>query len=179
MSTATRAEPVNTTALLSPADPGPAGSQHPGLAALTLAAIGVVYGDIGTSPLYTLKEVFQPATGVTLTPWVLPFSVAVLIGLFAVQRLGTAAVGRWFGPVIVLWFVTLAVTGAQQILREPAILAALNPLRAWEFLTQRGWGVLAAVGAIVLALTGAEALYADMGHFGRRPCQCKACTITE
>lgn len=112
-----------------------------------------------------------------LTPSVLPFSVAVLIGLFAVQRLGTAAVGRWFGPVIVLWFVTLAATGVLQILGEPAILAALNPLRAWDFLTQRGRGVLAAVGAIMLALTGAEALYAVMGHFGRRPVQWAWCGL--
>ncbi len=235
---------------------------------LTLGAIGVVYGDIGTSPLYTVKEVFAPATGVpldashlvgavscifwalmlvvtlkyvililradnrgeggglaltalathavagrpvlkrallllgvfgatlfygdsvitpaisvlgameglevatpTLKAYVVPASVAVLLGLFLVQRYGTTAVGRVFGPIITLWFVTLAVSGALHIAAQPAILAALNPLEALQFLANRGWHVFAAVGAIVLALTGAEALYADMGHFGRRPIQ--------
>src|SRR5204862_343097 len=94
-----------------------------GLAGLTLGALGVVYGDIGTSPLYTIKEIFSPATGI--------------------------------------W----------QIVKEPTIVQALDPRRAFDFLRERGWQVFAAVGAIVLALTGAEALYADMGHFGRRPIQ--------
>ena len=253
---------------MSQAAPDTAQSHLPrqGLAALTLGAIGVVYGDIGTSPLYTVKEVFLPATGVALTsgnligavstilwalmlvvtlkyvvlilradnrgeggglaltalaanavkakprlrtvllllgvfgatlfygdsvitpaisvmgaieglevitpsfkPYVLPISLGVLLALFFIQRLGTSAVGKVFGPVIVVWFVVLAVTGLMQIQQQPAILAALNPLHAWHFLTERGWHLFAALGAIVLALTGAEALYADMGHFGRQP----------
>jgi KUP system potassium uptake protein len=80
-------------------------------------------------------------------------------------------VGRLFGPVIVLWFVVLAVIGIVHILQQPHILQALNPLRAWHFLRGSGWQVFALVGAVVLALTGAEALYADMGHFGRLPIQ--------
>ncbi len=245
-----------------------------GTAALTLAAIGVVYGDIGTSPLYTVKEIFLPATGVpldaphlvgavsaivwalmlvvtlkyvilvlradhhgeggglaltalaaqavagrprlrhgllllgvagatlfygdsiitpaisvlgaveglgvitpALTPWVLPASLAVLLGLFLVQRFGTAVVGRWFGPVILLWFATLALAGLVQIARTPAILAALNPLEAWQFLSGRGAHLLPALGAIVLALTGAAALYADLGHFGRKPIQWAWCGL--
>jgi KUP system potassium uptake protein len=91
--------------------------------------------------------------------------------LFIVQRKGTGVVGKLFGPVIVLWFLLLAGTGVQQIAAQPAVLAAFNPLEAVAFLHERGWMVFAAVGAIVLALTGAEALYADMGHFGRRPIQ--------
>lgn len=243
-------------------------AQRQGLAALTLGAIGVVYGDIGTSPLYTVKEVFAPHTGVALNaanligavstifwalmlvvtlkyvililradnrgeggglaltalaaqavsgrpglrhallllgvfgatlfygdsvitpaisvlgameglelvtpalkPYVLPASIAVLVGLFLMQRFGTATVGRFFGPIIVLWFLTLGVIGIVHVVREPAILAALNPLRAAEFIAARGWLLLATLGAIVLALTGAEALYADMGHFGRKPIQ--------
>jgi KUP system potassium uptake protein len=110
-------------------------------------------------------EVIAPA----LKPYVVPLAAAILVGLFALQRFGTAKVGAWFGPVIVLWFATLAFSGAWQILQEPAILAALNPVHAWHFLAERGVGVLLAVGAIVLAITGAEALYADMGHFGRAP----------
>ncbi len=238
------------------------------LAALTLGAMGVVYGDIGTSPLYTMKEVFSPATGIpldqlhligavsvifwglmlvvtlkyvllilradnrgeggimaltamavesagsnpkkrlillllgvfgaalfygdsvitpaisvlsaieglevvtpTLKPYVLPVCAAVLVALFAVQRLGTGVVGKLFGPVIVVWFMVLAGFGVVEIVRQPAILAALNPVMAFQFLSDRGWHVFVAVGAIVLAFTGAEALYADMGHFGKRPIQ--------
>ena len=262
-STLPLASPATDTSSTTPAD-----AHRNGWAALTLGALGVVYGDIGTSPLYTVKEVFSPATGVALnaanlvgavscifwalmlvvtlkyvililradnrgeggalaltalathavatrpvlrhallllgvfgatlfygdsvitpaisvlgameglevaTPalkaYVVPASLAVLLGLFFGQRFGTGVVGRVFGPIITLWFVTLAVTGVIHIAAEPAILAALNPLHAWHFLAGRGWMVFAAIGAIVLALTGAEALYADMGHFGRRPIQ--------
>ena len=246
-------------------------SSHSGresVAALTLGALGVVYGDIGTSPLYTMKEVFSPATGVPLDsthligavsvifwglmmvvslkyvllilradnrgeggimaltalaakaaggtghqrvvllltgvfgaalfygdsiitpaisvlsavegmevastsfkPYVLPISIAILIGLFGVQRYGTAVVGKLFGPVIVVWFGVLAATGIVEIVHQPAILAALNPFNAIRFLTSQGWHIFIVVGAIVLAFTGAEALYADMGHFGKRPIQ--------
>ena len=237
------------------------------LAVLALGALGVVYGDIGTSPLYTMKEIFGAAgvplnasnvigavsvifwglmtivtlkyvllilrannrgeggilaltalaaqaagktpgrrvalllTGVAgaalfygdsvitpaisvlsaveglevvtpaLKPYVLPVSAAVLVALFMVQRFGTGLVGRLFGPIIMLWFAVLALTGLLEIMREPAILAALNPLQAVAFLHAQGGHVFVAVGAIVLAFTGAEALYADMGHFGKRPVQ--------
>ncbi|MEO8151928.1 MAG: potassium transporter Kup [Rhizobacter sp.] len=243
-------------------------TRREGLAALTLGAVGVVYGDIGTSPLYTMKEVFNPANGVPLDaasligavsvifwalmlvvtlkyvililradnkgeggimaltalaaqaagrtarwrtgllligvfgaalfygdsvitpaisvlsaveglevatpafkPYVLPISLAVLVVLFAVQRHGTALVGKFFGPVIVVWFAALGVVGTLQIAQTPQILAALNPLHAFEFLQARGWHLFVVMGSIVLALTGAEALYADLGHFGKRPIQ--------
>ncbi|MCX7256213.1 MAG: potassium transporter Kup [Polaromonas sp.] len=239
-----------------------------GLAALTLGAIGVVYGDIGTSPLYTMKEVFSPATGIpldaahvigavsvifwglmmvvtlkyvllilrasnrgeggimaltalavqaagktparrtallltgvlgaalfygdsvitpaisvlsavegmevitpVLKPYVLPISLGVLVGLFMVQRHGTDLVGKLFGPVIVVWFGVLGLTGFVQIAQQPAILAAFNPWRGILFLYGQGWHMFVAVGAIVLAFTGVEALYADMGHFGKKPIQ--------
>jgi KUP system potassium uptake protein len=245
--------------------PTNAAKKH-GLAALTLGALGVVYGDIGTSPLYTMKEVFNPATGValdahniigavstifwaimlvvtlkyvllilradnrgeggglaltalatkavsgnktlqrallllgvagatlffadgiitpaisvfgaveglqlavpSLAPYIVPITAGILIALFLMQRFGTASIGRFFGPVIVVWFLALAASGVLQIVAQPAILGALNPLRAAAFMAERGWHVFAAIGAIVLALTGAEALYADMGHFGRAP----------
>ncbi|HSV35563.1 MAG TPA: potassium transporter Kup [Ramlibacter sp.] len=235
-------------------------------AALTLAALGIVYGDIGTSPLYTIKEIFGHSTGVPLNPttivgavsvvfwalmlvvtlkyvvlilradnrgeggtmallalasqstadrpllrrrllllgtlgaclfygdsvltpaisvlsaveglevvtpalkpWVLPITVGVLVGLFMAQRRGTAVVGRWFGPIIAVWFVVLGLVGAWQISQAPQVLQAIDPRHAWGFLAERGWGLFLAVGAVVLALTGAEALYADMGHFGKRP----------
>jgi KUP system potassium uptake protein len=106
-----------------------------------------------------------------LASYVLPIAVGVLVGLFIVQRHGTAVVGKMFGPVLVVWFLVLAITGLKPILEAPQILAAFNPFEGLEFLRERGPAVFAAVGAIVLALTGAEALYADMGHFGRKPIQ--------
>ncbi len=236
------------------------------IAGLALAAIGIVYGDIGTSPLYSLKTVFDPAHGLPLTPanlvgvvslifwglsvivsfkyvtlvlradnrgeggimallalalgaagdrrrmhlgllligvfgaslfygdsvitpaisvlsaieglevatpalqaWVVPLTIVVLICLYAAQRHGTAGIGRWFGPVMLVWFAALAAMGVLNIVRSPGILVALNPWHAVRFfLDNRSLGFLA-LGAIVLAFTGAEALYADMGHFGRKP----------
>ena len=242
--------------------------QRDSAAALTLGALGVVYGDIGTSPLYTMKEIFSPATGIPLDathvigavsvifwglmlvvtlkyvllilradnrgeggimaltalavhaagssptkrvallllgvlgaalfygdsvitpaisvlsaveglevatpafkPYVLPICSVVLVALFAMQRYGTGLVGKLFGPVILVWFAVLAFTGITEIAQQPAILAALNPLNGLAFLSAQGWHIFVAVGAIVLAFTGAEALYADMGHFGKRPIQ--------
>ena len=239
-------------------------TQSKSLAALTLGAIGVVYGDIGTSPLYTVKEIFGESTGITLnhvniigaisaifwllmlvvtlkyvvlvlradnrgeggvmallalavssasatplrkkillslgvfgaalfygdsilTPaisvlsavegleliapslksFILPISIAILIALFMFQKYGTDTVGKLFGPIVVAWFVTLGAIGVSHILHNPEILQALNPLHAINFLADRGAGVFLAVGAVVLAITGAEALYADMGHFGK------------
>jgi KUP system potassium uptake protein len=242
------------------------GAKRKGAAAMALAALGVVYGDIGTSPLYTIKTIFDPATGVPLNPgnvvgaisvvfwtlmvvvtlkyvtlvmradnrgeggvmallalasravadrprlrarllvlgafgaclfygdsvltpaisvlsavegleiatpalkpWIMPLALGILIGLFAIQNRGTAAIGRFFGPAIVTWFGALAAVGIYQIAQAPEILVALDPRHAWRFLSERGWGLFLAVGAILLAITGAEALYADMGHFGARP----------
>jgi len=236
------------------------------LAPLVLGALGVVYGDIGTSPLYTVKEIFGPSTGVPLdavhligatstiiwaimlvvtikyvalilradnrgeggvlaltalashavaqrprlqsallmagvcgatlfvadsviTPpisimgavegldviqpgtsdYVVPVTLTILGSLFAIQRHGTAFIGRFFGPVIALWFLALSITGVLNIAQRPEILAALNPMHAYWFLLDRGPFLFVTVGAVVLALTGAEALYADMGHFGKRP----------
>ncbi|WP_334188589.1 potassium transporter Kup [Noviherbaspirillum sp.] len=236
------------------------------IAALTLAAIGIVYGDIGTSPLYTMKEVFSANHGIALNqanlfgvvslivwgltiivslkyvtlilradnrgeggvmalmalamssvtrqsrwftplmllgltgaalfygdgvitpaisvlsameglematpalkPYVVPLTVAVLVALYALQSKGTGGIGKWFGPVVLVWFLALAGMGVVNIVHTPAILAALNPLHAIHFLMQNGWLAFVALGAIVLAFTGAEALYADMGHFGKKP----------
>jgi KUP system potassium uptake protein len=239
------------------------------LAALSMAALGVVYGDIGTSPLYALKEVFggahhpvpitpenvlgilsvifwslmilvslkyvsfitradnkgeggimalmalalrpQPENSKTrtlilviglfgaalfygdgiLTPaisvlsaveglaivtpafqsYVLPLSMIILVGLFLMQRRGTGAVGALFGPVMVLWFLTLGGLGVASIGESPVVLGALNPAQAMRFFADNPLLGFFSLGACVLAVTGAEALYADMGHFGRRPIQ--------
>ena len=233
-------------------------------AALAMAAMGIVYGDIGTSPLYAAKEVFNPTHGIAfsaanvmggvsaifwalmiivsikyvilimradnrgeggimallalasasvkertgwsvplavvgvfgaalfygdgvitpaisvlsaieglevaapgLKPYVIPLTVAVLIALFAFQRHGTAAVGALFGPIMVVWFAILGLIGVVNIVQAPQILHALNPVHAYGFLTQHGFASFAVLGAVFLAVTGAEALYADMGHFGK------------
>jgi len=235
------------------------------MAALTLAAIGIVYGDIGTSPLYTMKEVFAKHHGLSpvpvnvlgvvslilwgliivislkyvtlvlradnrgeggimamtalalssvtqksrwyypvmllgmvgaglffgdgvitpaisvlsaieglevaapaLKPYVIPVTLAVLVALYLLQRRGTAGIGKWFGPIVLVWFITLAAMGVANIAKNPFILIAFNPLHALGFLIHNGWLAFVDLGAVVLALTGAEALYADMGHFGKK-----------
>jgi KUP system potassium uptake protein len=233
--------------------------------ALTLGAIGVVYGDIGTSPLYAFKEVFHSAHGLVLersevygvlslifwsvmlvvsvkyvifimradnrgeggslallalamrvtgnsrfsatiavlgifaaalfygdsmlTPaisvlsavdglglvapalstYVVPLTLLILAALFFIQRHGTASVGAWFGPIMSIWFVTLAGLGIWHIASMPVILVALNPIYAVHLFQEHALVAFVALGSVVLALTGAEALYADMGHFGKRP----------
>jgi KUP system potassium uptake protein len=236
------------------------------VAGLALAAIGIVYGDIGTSPLYSLKTVFDPMHGLALTPanlvgvvslifwgltvivsfkyvalvlradnrgeggimallalalaavgerkrlhaallligvfgaslfygdsvitpaisvlsaveglevatpamqaYVVPLTIVILIGLYAAQSHGTAGIGRWFGPIMLVWFAVLAAMGVLNIARSPGILVALNPWHALRFFIDNRGIAFLALGAIVLAFTGAEALYADMGHFGRKP----------
>jgi KUP system potassium uptake protein len=240
--------------------------QKSGIAALTVAAIGIVYGDIGTSPLYTMKTVFSAEHGLALTPanllgvvslivwgltiivslkyvtlilradnrgeggimalmalallsvgknsrryyplmlmglfgatlfygdsvitpaisvlsaieglevaapllqpYVVPLTVLVVIALYALQSHGTAGIGKWFGPIMLVWFLALAAMGVINILKAPEILAALNPWHALMFLDRNRLIAFIALGAVVLAFTGAEALYADMGHFGKRP----------
>src|SRR5690606_14671190 len=101
--------------------------------------------------------------------WVVPIAVLVLLALFGTQRFGTAKVGRVFGPVMVLWFLVLAVLGVMNILHEPDVLRAINPWWAANFFAQHAWGGIFILGAVVLAVTGGEAIYTDMGHFGARP----------
>ncbi|MFZ6772943.1 potassium transporter Kup [Undibacterium sp. SXout7W] len=236
------------------------------LAALTLTAVGIVYGDIGTSPLYTMKEVFSKEHGLPLSeanvfgivslilwglivivslkyvtlvlradnrgeggimaltalalesvskksslyfpltvlglfgaslfygdgvitpamsvlsameglevatssfkPVVVPVTLIVLIGLYAAQRKGTAGIGKLFGPVMLIWFLVLAAMGLYNIIRFPGILGAFNPVHAITFVNEYRWVAFIALGAVVLAFTGSEALYADMGHFGSKP----------
>ena len=233
------------------------------ISSLTLAALGIVYGDIGTSPLYAAKETFHPSHGIALNvenilggvsaifwalmlvvslkyvilimrannkgeggimallalassavknrprlsapilllgvfgaslfygdavltpaisvlsavegleigttafkPVVVPIAVGVVVALFALQRHGTSVVGRVFGPIAMLWFIAIAALGVHGILKSPQVLWALNPVHAFGFVTHHGFASFVVLGAVLLAFTGAEALYADMGHFG-------------
>jgi KUP system potassium uptake protein len=139
--------------------------------ALSIVGLGLFYGDGLITPAISVLSAIeglqtaQPA----LEPYVLPITVAVLFGLFAIQRSGTARVGALFGPVMLIWFGTLAALGAGQIAQEPGILRALDPRWALDLFATQGWHAFVALGSMVLAVTGAEALYADMGHFGRGP----------
>ena len=234
-----------------------------GFAALTVGAVGVVYGDIGTSPIYALREALRPvaadglrqvevlgllsllvwtlilvvtvkyvffllrqdnrgeggvlalytlarlaigrrsiptlvlaiagaalfAGDASITPaisvlsavegaglvfpnlqhWVVPVTMGILFALFVIQRQGTARIAVAFGPIMVLWFTTLGVTGAWQIVQNPIVLACFNPFYGIEFLLEHRAIAFIVLGALSLAVTGAEALYADLGHFGRKP----------
>ena len=129
----------------------------------TLVLTGTDFNDYGA----TGRVAYEVSP--SLKPFVVPIALAVLIALFMVQRRGTAGIGAVFGPVMVLWFVVVAVSGLLNIGRSPDILEAFNPLLALEFLFNDGWLAFVSLGSVVLALTGAEALYADMGHFGASP----------
>lgn len=141
------------------------------MAAVGLFGAALFYGDGVITPAISVLsaveglEVATPA----FKPYVLPISLVVLTGLFLIQSKGTARVGAVFGPVMLFWFATLGVLGAMNVVRHPDVLRAINPAYALAFFeANRGLGFLA-LGAVVLAITGGEALYADMGHFGRRP----------
>ena len=104
-----------------------------------------------------------------LHPFIVPVTLAIVLALFAIQKRGTATVGRMFGPVMCAWFVVLAILGALQLFQHPAVLGAIDPRHAWSFVRTDPHLAFLALGAVVLAVTGAEALYADMGHFGASP----------
>ena len=137
---------------------------------LGIIATALFYGDAIITPAMSVLsaveglEVVQPA----FAQLVLPISIAILIGLFAIQSRGTAAVGKLFGPVMLVYFVVIAVLGVMGIMAAPEILWAINPLYALRFFTLDPMLAFLALGSVILAVTGAEALYADMGHFGRR-----------
>jgi KUP system potassium uptake protein len=141
------------------------------ITALGLIGASLLYGDGVITPAMSVLGATEGLQVITprFHVFVVPTTVAILFSLFLVQKKGTAKVGRVFGPLMVIWFITIAILGAAQIVREPHILNALNPLHGFHFFTRHGIGGFVVLGAVVLAVTGTEALYADMGHFGRRP----------
>src|SRR5712692_6886164 len=147
------------------------GRRHRWILAAGLTGAALLYGDGVITPAISVLsavEGLKVATPV-FEPYILPITVVLLLGLFLVQRRGTAMVGGFFGPIMVMWFTVIGLLGAIEIVKQPGILWALNPLYGIALLTSdpaRGFILL---GAVVLAVTGAEALYADMGHFGAQP----------
>ena len=138
---------------------------------LGIFAAALFYGDSMITPAISVLSAVEGLEVVApqFKDYVLPITVVVLSGLFWIQSHGTAVMGRLFGPVMCLWFIVLAVTGISSILRAPQVLLALNPMYAVEFLVGNPWQSFLALGAIVLSVTGGEALYTDMGHFGKYP----------
>jgi len=144
---------------------------HPWLTAVGLFGAALLYGDGMITPAVSVLSAVEGLNVATraFEPFVVPGTIAVLVILFAVQHRGTSGIGGVFGPIMTVWFAAIAVTGAMGIRSHPAILSALNPVHALAFPVAHGWGVLVPLGAAFLALTGAEALYADLGQFGRAP----------
>jgi KUP system potassium uptake protein len=142
-----------------------------GLVLLGVAATALFFGDAMITPAVSVLSAVEGLETVSssLTAYVIPLAIFILIALFAIQRRGTDAVGRLFGPVMLFYFIVIAILGVGQIARNPAVLQALNPLWIVRFFARDGTLAFLALGSVVLAVTGAEALYADMGHFGRRP----------
>jgi KUP system potassium uptake protein len=143
---------------------------------LAVGAIGVfgaalLYGDGMITPAITVLGAVEGLKVITpgLEAWVVPASCLILVALFSVQRFGTGRIGNVFGPVMLVWFTVLGLLGLGGIAREPAVLAAFNPWHGLQFLGSHGWLSFVVLGSVFLAVTGAEALYADMGHFGLRP----------
>ena len=138
---------------------------------LGLLGASTFYGDSLITPAISILSAVEglevQAPG--LQPFVIPITIVILIAFFTVQRKGTGAVGKIFGPVMLLWFVVIALGGLWQVIQQPQVLAGLDPRRAFDFLVQHRGQSLAVLGAVFLAFTGGEALYADMGHFGPRP----------
>ncbi len=141
------------------------------LSALGIFGAALFYGDAAITPALSVLsaveglEVATPA----FKPYVVPIAIGILVGLFFFQRRGTASVAALFGPLMLFWFATLAALGIWNIVKHPAVFAAVNPWYALHFFVENRMLAYLALGAVVLAITGGEALYADMGHFGRRP----------
>ena len=150
---------------------GAKAKKRPVIIALGLFGAALIYGDGAVTPAISVLSALEGLDMATpfFKPYILPLAVAILIGLFAIQPLGTQTIGRAFGPVMVVWFLVIALLGISGILHHPGIFAAINPYYAIAYLTSHGLAGFLVLGGVFLCATGAEALYADMGHFGPSP----------
>ena len=146
-------------------------ANRPAIVALGLFGAALIYGDGAITPAISVLSALEGLQIATpaLQPVILPAAVLILVALFAIQPLGTAKIGRAFGPIMAVWFVTIAALGIWGIAQHPGVLAALNPWHGVVFLFSGGATSFLVLGGVFLCVTGAEALYADMGHFGPRP----------
>jgi KUP system potassium uptake protein len=145
--------------------------QRPAIVAVGLFGAALIYGDGAITPAISVLSALEGLNiaAPALKDFVLPAAVAILIALFAIQPLGTSRIGKAFGPIMGLWFLSIAVLGLWGVTRHPAVFAALNPLYGLRYLLSNGYASFVVLGGVFLCVTGAEALYADMGHFGPRP----------
>jgi len=144
---------------------------RPVLIGLGIFGAALLYGDGMITPAITVLGAIEGLEVATplFAPYIIPLTVAILIGIFLIQKYGTHRVGGLFGPIMVLWFVTIAFLGVMWIVRVPQVLGAINPVHAITFFREHGVRGFIVLGAVFLVVTGGEALYADMGHFGKRP----------
>ncbi len=161
---------IALTALVTPASPT-ARLRSRVLVLVGLFGASLLYGDSMITPAISVLSAIEGLEVVTpvFTPYVIPITITILIGIFAVQSRGTAKIGAIFGPVMLLWFSTLGVLGAMQLAQNPSVLAAINPLYGVRFFIDNGFQGFVVLGSVFLVVTGGEALYADMGHFGVKP----------
>ena len=160
-------------ALLALAEPGwrEAKGLRAVMVVLGLFGAALLYGDGMITPAISVLSAVEGLEVATpfFTPFVLPITVILLLGLFAIQRFGTGHIGRFFGPVMLLWFTSLGLLGLASVLKTPSVLAAAWPGYALQFFLDHGFVSFVVLGAVFLVVTGGEALYADMGHYGAAP----------
>jgi KUP system potassium uptake protein len=149
----------------------PARARPHALVLVILFGAALLYGDGVVTPAISVLSAVEGLKGAAprLTSWIVPITIAILISLFLVQRKGTQGIGFAFGPVMILWFLAIGVLGAAQIVHTPIVLRALSPTYGIRYFVAGGWSAFSVLGAVILCIAGGEALYADMGHFGRRP----------
>jgi KUP system potassium uptake protein len=158
------------TALVMPRR-GPIAAKAGLLVALGIFGTALLYGDGIITPAISVLSAVEGLEEVSpaFSSWVIPIAIVILLGLFMVQKRGTGTVGKVFGPIMLVWFATLALLGLSKIIEEPGIFASVNPIYAFRYFTHESQSAFLSLGSIFLVVTGGEALYADMGHFGRRP----------
>ena len=154
-----------------PKDAKARGAAAGGMIAVGIAGASLLYGDGVITPAISVLSAVEGLLLATkkIEPYIIPLTLGILAGLFAVQSKGTGKIGAWFGRVMLAWFTVLAVLGITHIAQNFSVLRALNPLEGFYFLTHHGKAALIIMGSVFLVVTGGEALYADMGHFGRKP----------
>jgi KUP system potassium uptake protein len=153
--------------------------QRPGIVAVGLFGAALIYGDGAITPAISVLSALEGLNMATpiFQPYIVPAAVVILLALFAIQSNGTARIGQAFGPVMLVWFVAMALMGIWGIVQHPAVFAALNPRYGLAYLFSNGVAGFLVLGGVFLCVTGAEALYADMGHFGRGPIRLSWCAI--